>query len=119
MGSGCSRQLQAMSKARRWRAVSSALSKCRHSLLRAHMQTLCRRSAAGSVMQMLCATTVSDVRCLSCSPAHPGATLSPLLHAYVVNIVPEQSAATLKFSLCMIVSLNSISLHVSLASSQP
>ena len=60
-----------MSKACRWLAVSSAPSKCRQSFQRAHRQSLRRRSAAGSVMQMLAAATVSDVRCCSCSPAHP------------------------------------------------
>ena len=62
-----------MSRACRWRAVSSALSKCRQRLWSAHMQSLFRRAAPGSVMQRFVATSVSDVRWFSWSPAHPRA----------------------------------------------
>ena len=77
------------SKARRWRALSSAFSKCRQSLPRAHMQSLLRRSAAGSVMQMLAAATVSDVRCFSCSPARPSTWL--LIYSILSRVGPNYS----------------------------
>ncbi len=65
-----------MSRACRWRAVSSALSKCRQRSHFAHMQSLFKRSALGSVMQMFVATIVSDIRWFNCSPAQPKACSS-------------------------------------------